>query len=173
MACEFARSFPRNRAELVVIVSAATPRTSGGSVILAISPGELPVNHMFPSVPSAIDHGLTIKLSPLEYSVMSPSVVMRPIRPGAVDSVNQSAPSGPAAMPSGPEFMVSPELNSSMSPWGVIRPMPPGSAFSVNQRLPSGPLAMSAGSLLPEMPLENSVMTPSVVMRPILPPPSR
>ena len=72
----------------------------------------LPVNHMFPSGPAAMYHGFMIEISPFEYSRMSPSVVMRPIRPGDLDSVNQSAPSGPAAMPSGPELIVRPSLNS-------------------------------------------------------------
>ena len=60
-----------------------------------------PVNHMFPSGPAAMYHGFRIETNPLEYSVLSPSVVIRPTRPGAVDSVNQSAPSGPAVMPCG------------------------------------------------------------------------
>ena len=37
---------------------------------------------------------------PLENSVMTPAVVIRPILPASV-SVNQSAPSGPLAMPLG------------------------------------------------------------------------
>ena len=94
---------------------------------------------------------------------------MRPIRPGAADSVNQSAPSGPAAMPSGFEFMVRPALNFMTSPVVEIRPMPPGSAVSVNQSLPSGPAAMSAGSSLPDRLLLNSVITPALVIAPILP----
>ena len=71
-------------------------------MIRATRPGELlPVNHMFPSGPAAMNQGFEIATSPEEYSVISPEVVTRPIRPGAADSVNQSAPSGPAAMPSG------------------------------------------------------------------------
>ena len=58
VACEFARSLPRRRADVVVIVSAAMSRTSGGSVIRPTRPGTLlPVNHMFPSGPAAIANG--------------------------------------------------------------------------------------------------------------------
>ncbi len=79
------------------------------------------------------------------YSVISPAVVIRPIRPGLADSVNQSAPSGPLAMPTGRELAVSPSVNTVTSPAFVMRPIPPGSALSVNQSAPSGPAVMSVG----------------------------
>ena len=116
-----------------------------------------------------MNHGLVIATSPEEeYSVISPEVVTRLIRPGAADSVNQSAPSGPAAMPSGFEFMVRPALNFMTSPVVEIRPMPPGSAVSVNQ-LAVGARHDVGGSSLPDRLLLNSVITPAMVIAPILP----
>jgi hypothetical protein len=123
------------------------------------------VNHMFPSGPAAIPHGLRIERSPVENSVMSPAVVIRPIFP-ASDSVNQSTPSGPFAIPVGPAPSLSPSVNSVMLPSGVTRPIRLV-ALSTYQRLLSGPTAMSSGS--PALRVSNSVTSPDLVTRAIAP----
>ena len=126
VAWELGRSFPRRRADVVVIWSGARSRTSGGSVMRPTLPCTLlPVNHMFPSGPAAMPQGLRIESRPVEYSVISPEVVIRPILPGTADSVNQRFPSGPAAISRGADSSESPSLNSVTSPLGVIRPMLP------------------------------------------------
>src|SRR5437762_2990517 len=92
-------------------------------------------------------------------------VVIRPILPLELYSVNHRFPSGPAAMPEGKLEGVGTGYSVTTPPV-VIRPMllP---ANSVNHRLPSGPAVMSTGP----PPAGYSVMAPSVVIRPMLLPP--
>lgn len=101
-------------------------------------------------------------------SVITPSVVMRPILPLPV-SVNQSAPSGPAAIALGSLPDVRPLVNSVITPSVVIRPMTAG-LLPTNQRFPSGPAVMSHGS--PGVrPTSNSVAKPPGDTRAIAPSP--
>src|SRR5262245_54492890 len=102
------------------------------------------VNQTSPSDPFVIPikrlFGVTI-----EYSVIVPSVVIRPILLTLVDgvpllTVNHIAPSGPTVMYSaGSPFGIG---YSVMTPAVVIRPMKPNSA---NQRAPSGPATIPKG----------------------------
>src|SRR6266511_385299 len=94
------------------------------------------------------------------YSVMAPSVVIRPMLL-PMYSVNHSLPSGPEAMPQGALSGVGMGY-SVMAPSVVIRPILP--LDSVNHRLPSGPEAMADG----QQPVGYSVIVPSVLIRPIL-----
>ena len=124
---------------------------------------------MLPSGPGAMNQGARSGVRPVEYSVTSPCLVIRPMRPGLAASVNQSAPSVPVVMPVGREFFVSFLSNWVISPSGVMRPIAPGSPFSVNQTLPSGPAVMSVGVMSGVMPMLFSVITPAGVMRPMRP----
>jgi hypothetical protein len=94
------------------------------------------------SGPVVIHHGRL--LGPAKYSVMTPSVVMRPILL-EYSSANQSAPSGPAVIPLGLELAVG-TVNSLMTPSVVMRPilLP---YHSVNHKAPSGPVVMPSGLL--------------------------
>ena len=98
MACAFGRILAGRRAELSLKAAPTSRvRAIGGTLMRAIAPGPaFSVNHMFPSGPGVICQGARSGVRPSLYSVMSPEVVMRPMRPGLPDSVNQSAPSVPA-----------------------------------------------------------------------------
>ena len=76
------------------------------------------------------------------YSVMTPSMVMRPILLLAF-SANHMAPSGPAVIPVGAAPLVR-SANSVTTPPIVIRPilLP---VHSVNHMAPSGPAAIPKG----------------------------
>ena len=52
------------------------------------------VNQRLPSGPAVISFGPLFGVRPVANSVITPDVVMRPIRPGLLDSVNQRLPSG-------------------------------------------------------------------------------
>src|SRR3954464_14494377 len=58
------------------------------------------VNHRLPSGPTTMFLGMAPGVMPVEYSVIVPDGVMRPILSLPI-SVNQRLPSGPAAMPLG------------------------------------------------------------------------
>ena len=99
-------------------------------------------------------------MRPSLYSVMSPLVVMRPIRPGLAGLGEPERAVGALRDAGGARVGRRPWLNSLNSPSGVMRPMAPGSPFSVNQRLPSGPAVMSVGAMFGVSPMLFSVMTP-------------
>src|SRR5688572_18223183 len=125
------------------------------------------VNHRLPSGPVTMSFGALLPDSPLENSVISPVVVIRPILPAAA-SVNQSAPSGPFVMELGSLSEERPAVNSVMLPPGVIRPIR-WAALSTYQRFLSGPTAMSVGS--PGVGTGNSVTSPAFVTCAIAPSP--
>src|SRR3954451_11479291 len=83
---------------------------------------------------------------PVEYSVIVPDGVMRPIL-SLPFSANQRLPSGPAAMPLGLLPAVKPEKYSVYGNRfvGVIVPSASPPLGSVNQRLPSAPATMLWG----------------------------
>ena len=102
-------------------------------------------NHMAPSGPAAISLG-DLNAVGIEYSVMEPRVVIRPIFPNCV---NHIAPSGPAAMP--PEaFTIG---YSVTTPPRVIRPMlrPFWLLFVNHMAPPSGPAAPSGPAVISVM----------------------
>src|SRR5260221_7718175 len=100
------------------------------------------MNQMTPSAPAAIRIGWLLPVG-TGYSVILPSVVMRPILL-PLYSVNHSALSEPTVMQTGPAFGTG---YSVIFPSIVIRPilLPPNSA---NQIVPSGPVIRRVGPLL-------------------------
>ena len=64
-------------------MSALIACTTGGSEMRATRPNiAFSVNHMFPSGPGAMNHGAESSVRPSVYSSTSPSVSIRPMRPG-------------------------------------------------------------------------------------------
>jgi hypothetical protein len=88
--------------------------------------------------------GAMFGVRPAVNSVTTPSVVMRPIRPGSALPVNQSAPSGPVAIELRSLPGVMPAVKCVIVPVVVMRPTNSG-LWLTNQRFPSGPAVMSTG----------------------------
>src|SRR3954470_1995457 len=101
------------------------------------------VNHRLPSGPTTMFLGMAPGVMPVEYSVIVPDGVMRPIL-SLPFSANQRLPSGPAAMPLGLLPAVKPEKYSVYGNRfvGGIVPSASPPLGSVNQRLPSAPATM-------------------------------
>src|SRR6266508_153531 len=102
------------------------------------------VIHRFPSLPVAMPTGSS--LDGRRYSVIAPSVVMRPTAPRlGCPSANHRAPSGPTVMSWGPLFAVG-RANSVKTPDVVTRPIF-DAAVSTNHMFPSGPATMRSAPL--------------------------
>ena len=97
---------------------------------------------MLPSAPGASASGPQASPPPTGKLVMSPLVVMRPMRSPRL--VNHSAPSAPVTMASGASISPAGSRYRVISPPGVMRPSWARSA--VNQTLPSGPTVRSRGA---------------------------
>src|ERR1035441_2158772 len=131
------------------------------AVVMRPTPPTASANHIEPSGPNVIPHGYepAQEAGVMGNSVMTPAVLMRPIRGWTnplVDATNQSAPSEPAAISAGLSPACSPAEYSVMTPLRLIRPILP--AYSVNHMAPSGPAAMPQGAPPGVSPFLYSVM---------------